>query len=314
MRKTIVLAWILYSLGMVTGESDGRVDRLRFIFIAPVKNESFFDPVKKGMQDAADMLGVECTFTGTEGVDVEAQAAMVRRAVADGYDGIALDIIDPVAFDGVVEEAIDRGVPVVAFNVDDAKTPNARLSAVCQNMYEAGRSLGTAALEFIPPGAKILMTLHDEGISALDERMRGAQDVLKEHGITWKVVVTSNDPARALEVIVREIGADPGIACVLGTGLTDTEAAGKAIDRNFRERKLPSAGFDLSQDILDMIGAGVIRFTIDQQPYVQGFYPVVQLTQYCRYGIMPSDIDAGAAIIAREDVAGVIGLSTLGYR
>ena len=266
MRKTIVLIWILYSLGIITVMSDDREDRLRFVFIAPVKDEAFFDPVKKGMRDAADMLGVECTFTGTEGVDVKAQAEMVRRAVVDGFDGIALDIIDPVAFDGVVAEAIDRGVPVVAFNVDDDKTPNARLSAVCQNMYEAGRSLGTSALEFITPGAKILMTLHSEGISALDERMRGAQDVLKDHGITWKVVCTSNDPARAFEVIVRELRADPGIACVLGTGLADTEAAGKAIDRYFRERNLPSTGFDLSPDILELIKAGVIRFAIDQQP------------------------------------------------
>ena len=83
-------------------------------------------------------MNVRCDWLGTEGVDVAAQAALVRRAVADGYNGIALSIIDPKAFDAVVEEAVKRGVPVVAFNVDDNATPNARLSGVCQRFVAAG--------------------------------------------------------------------------------------------------------------------------------------------------------------------------------
>ncbi len=76
---------------------------LRFIFITTCVEEDFFKPVKKGMRDAAKMMDVDCTFTGTKGVDLPAQAAMVRQAVKDGYDGIAVDIIDPVAFDEVLQ-------------------------------------------------------------------------------------------------------------------------------------------------------------------------------------------------------------------
>ncbi|NQT84517.1 substrate-binding domain-containing protein, partial [bacterium] len=163
--------------------------KLRFIFITPCVGEDFFRPVKKGMLDASEMMGVECTFTGTEDVDLKAQAEMVRKAIAGGYDGIVVSLIDPVAFDGVVQEALDKGIPVVAYNVDDSGTPNARLSAVCQNLYQAGRSLGEAAAKFIPPKNRVLMTLHSEGISALDDRLRGEQDVSREKGITWEVVV-----------------------------------------------------------------------------------------------------------------------------
>ena len=74
------------------------------------------------------------------------------------------------------------------------------------------------------------------------------------------------------------------------------------------------AGFDLSPEILRLVKAGVIRFTIDQQPYSPGFYPVVQLTLYCRYGIRPCDIDAGAGIVAAGDVERVLRLSREHYR
>jgi simple sugar transport system substrate-binding protein len=78
--------------------------------------------------------------------------------------------------------------------------------------------------------------------------------------------------------------------------------------------RLLSAGFDLSPETLRLIDAGHIRYTVDQQPYIQGFYPVVQLTLYLRYGIVPSDIDAGAAIIDRSNVRQVMELSRTHYR
>ena len=126
---------------------------LRFAFITCCKDAPFYDPAKKGMRDAAAKMNVTCDWLGTDGVDVAAQAALVRRAVADGYNGIALSIIDPKAFDAVVEEAIRRGVPVVAFNVDDNATPNARLSGVCQRFVAAGNALAARVAADIPNGA-----------------------------------------------------------------------------------------------------------------------------------------------------------------
>jgi simple sugar transport system substrate-binding protein len=63
-----------------------------------------------------------------------------------------------------------------------------------------------------------------------------------------------------------------------------------------------------------MVKAGTIAFTIDQQPYIQGFYPVVQLAFYRRFGIFPSRIDAGATVITKEEADRVIELSAAGYR
>jgi simple sugar transport system substrate-binding protein len=289
-------------------------DRLRFVFISTVVREKFFEPVRKGMEDAARMMGVDCVFTGTEGVDVPAQAEMVRKAIRDGVDGIALNIIDPAGFDAAVEEAARAGIPVVAFNVDDGATPNARLSAVCQRLYEAGRTLGRESLKFVPSGSHVLMTMHAKGVSALEDRLRGAQEELKAKDVRWKVVITGNTAAEAAAVIDRELKTNPDIRYVLCTGQADTEGAGLAIEREFKERDCLAAGFDLSPEILRLIKAGAIRFTIDQQPYVQGFYPVIQLALYKRYGIMPSSMDAGAAVITADKVDRLATLTNGKYR
>ncbi|HYW79829.1 MAG TPA: substrate-binding domain-containing protein [Thermoguttaceae bacterium] len=286
---------------------------LRLLFISPVIHEEFFLPVKRGMHDAAEKMGVEATFTGTEGVDTKAQAAMVTQAVRDGYDGIAVDIIHATDFDKPIADAIAAGVPVVAFNTDDV-TPNPRLSTVSQKLHEAGRTVATRALDFIPDGSEVLVTMHDAGVSSLEERRRGVEDVLKQRGIRWSVVVTTPHPEKARDIITAALQDNPKIKTVLCTGQADTEGAGLAIAENFRGKGYRSAGFDLSPNILRLLDDGIIEFTIDQQPYTQGFYPVVQLTLLLRYGIRPSDIDAGAAVITRKEAKGVIGLKARNYR
>ena len=287
---------------------------LRLAFITCAVDARFFEPVKRGMDDAARMMGVECDFLGTEGVDVKAQADLVRLAVANGYNGIALNIIDPMAFDDVVRKTIEEGVPVVAFNVDDHLTPNARLGSVNQKLYEAGAALAGHLLPHIPNHAHILMTMHDEGISSLEDRLRGEQTILKKKNVRWTVLITGNDSVKGAGIIARALKEHPDIRIILGTGQADTEAAGRAIEKYFSNKDYWSAGFDLSPKTLQLIQKGYIRCTVDQQPYIQGFYPVIQLTQYLRYGIIPSDIDAGAAIIDQSNVEQVIELTKRKYR
>lgn len=286
---------------------------LRFIFITPCVGEDFFNVVKKGMRDAAAIMDVESSFVGTEDVDIDQQVQMVRRAIAEKYDGIALSIINATAFDEVVTEALAKGIPLVAFNVDAAPS-NGRLSAVCQHLRQAGRVLGGEAARQLPDEAPILMTVHSEGISALEDRLQGAQEILAQKGISWEVLVTGIHPDKAADVIAAALSADSQIRAVLGTGLADTEGAGLAVERDFCQRDLFVGGFDLSAEILRLIKAEVIALTIDQQPYVQGFYPVVQLAQYCRYGIMPSNIDTGAALITKNNVDDVLKWCAEGYR
>lgn len=289
--------------------------KLRFAFISFCIGYDFFTPVKKGMEEAASALEVECVYMGTQGVDVKAQVEMIHQAIADGYDGIAVSIIAPDAFDEVISEAIHKGIPVVAFNEDNQHKPNLRLASVCQNFYKAGRTLGERSLAFIPAGSKILMTMHDSHVSALEDRLRGAQDVLRPHGVEWQILITGTDRERAMAKIQEVLTAHLEIKVVLGTGQADTEAAGLVLEKHFsKDDSYAAAGFDMSPETLRLIKKGFIRFTLDQQPYSQGFYPVVQLALFCRYGIRPPDIDAGAVVITAEDCDRVMSLCRQNYR
>jgi simple sugar transport system substrate-binding protein len=270
--------------------------------------------VKRGVQDAARTMGVVCTFDGTADVDPIEQTAMIRRALAKGYDGLALSIPHPAALNGVIAEALDGGTPVVAFNVDATTGLGGRLTAVRQDCYQAGRTFGAQVAPRLPAGSQVLMTVHSEGISALDDRVRGAQEVLGPRDVAWRMLTTGIEAEGAAQAIGDALRRDSRISGVLCSGQADSEGAGLAVERAFPDRGLLVAAYDLSPTILRLIRQGVISFTIDQQPYAQGFYPVVQLALWRRYGIRPSNIDTGATLISAENVEQVIALSTAGYR
>ena len=295
-------------------ESISTARPLRLAFITCCKDAPFFEPVKKGMQDAAEKMGVSCTWMGVEGVDMQAQAELVAQAVQDKYDGIALNLVDPVAFDKVVEEATKLGVPVIGFNTDDHATPNPRLSCVNQRLYEAGKTLARHVAPDIPAGAHVLMTMHDKGVSSLLDRLRGLQEVLTEKNVRWTVCITGTDAVKGSGIVEQELRKHPDIRIVLSTGQADTEAAGRAIEKSFAGQGYWAAGFDLSPTTLRLIKANHIRCTVDQQPYIQGFYPVIQLTLYLRYGIMPANMDAGATLITPATADQVLQLTEQKYR
>ena len=127
-------------------------------------------------------------------------------------------------------------------------------------------------------------------------------------------MVTGNESKSGVEIISKYLQENPDVHIILSSGQSDTEAAGEAIQQ-FRQNKAigPPASI-CRRKPSNLLQAGHIRFVIDQQPYVQGFYPVIALALNLRYGIAPSDIDAGARIVDQHNVKQVIRLTADGYR
>ena len=57
-----------------------------------------------------------------------------------------------------------------------------------------------------------------------------------------------------------------------------------------------------------------MQFTIDQQPYLQGFQGVMELYLTALYAITPCDINTGIAPVTAANVKAVKDLAAKGYR
>lgn len=239
--KTVLLAACLMTHAhastpeVLASEVNPTEKPLKFIFVTTCMDEAFFNPVKKGIADAARKMNVQCEWVGTEDVDLKAQAQMAEDAINKGYDGIAVDMIDSKAFDEVAEQAAKKGIPLVSSNTDDT-TPNARLSTVAQNLYQAGVTVGKAASASIKPGSHVLITEHSAGISALEDRARGTQDALKDKNITVTILISGTTAKEAAEKVTKSLKENLNISAILATGQADTEGAGWRCKRTLKTR------------------------------------------------------------------------------
>jgi len=272
----------------------------KFVFVSHCKDIEFFNPVKVGMEDAARMLGVDVSFIGTKDIDIVEQKLLLQNVINEKVDGIALAVTHETEFDPLIEQALAKNLPLVCFNTDASNGQGKQLATLVQNTYLAGKRLGQFMAESINPGDKVLLTLHSDGIDSLESRKKGIMDGLSDKNILWDFITTGNGAEMARNRIKKRLKEQQDIKFVFGTGQDDTEGAGCAVADLECGESVMVCGFDLAPETIKLINQGIISAVVDQQPYMQGFYPVLQLYHYIEKGILPSDMDAGSNIITRE--------------
>jgi len=277
---------------------------MKFRFISHCRDIEFFNPLKEGMRNAAELLGVEAEFVGTEDLDIEEQKALFEKALEEGVDGIAITITHETFFNDSIEKALARNIPVVCFNVDASNGEGSFLASTVQDTFLAGKKLGHYMAERMGASSRSLLTLHSDGIPSLEKRKQGVLESLSEKDIRWDFLITGNGGDEAESRIKEHLRENPDIEFIFGTGQDDTEGAGRAVEALGLTQSVSVCGFDLAPKTIEMIQRKVICATVDQQPYIQGFYPVLQLYHYVTKKLIPSNIDAGSGIIDFKTLEG----------
>ena len=308
---TLILFLTMSFVGLNSVEVAAEED-LEFTLLAHSSAIAFWRPVQRGMEDAAEQLGVSVNFTGPAQMDHGQQVAMIENQISAGVDGIGTTITDPSAYNNIVQEALDEGIPVVAFNADAEGNP--RMAYIGQAPDTAGAAMGERIAELVGEGGSIVFLNEDPGHTDLEARTRGAQEVLDEYNISYESIDTTTDLSTAVSTIMDYYSGNPDIDGWFGVSATATEAAGLAVEQLDLAGEVYAGGFDLTPTTLEAIQDGYAQFTMDQHPYLQGYYTVHALYLYHKYAIDPVDIDTGGGIVDQSNVNDVIDLSADGYR
>ena len=108
--------------------------------------------------------------------------------------------------------------------------------------------------------------------------------------------------AGAVEKAYRGQRGLRGLFAVDGPG---TLAVGRAIKHlGLRAKGVRAGGYDLLPGDLELVADGTLDFVVDQQPYVQGFAPVLQLflARISQGTVIPWDTET-SVLLRKADVA-----------
>ncbi|MFY9522078.1 MAG: substrate-binding domain-containing protein, partial [Limnochordia bacterium] len=308
------------AVGLLAPTAAAQVREMEFVIITHSATIDFWIPLVKGAQDAAAMINafdptvkISVTHTGPSMFNVAEQVNIMENVIQAGVDGIISTLPDPTAFDEPVRRALEAGIPVIGTNAD-AGPDNPRLAYVGQSDYDAGRTLARTLIDHIGTSGKVAIGVEDLGHTSLAERLRGVRSVLDEYPeIEYTILQTSPDLTIGAATFETYLIANPDAKAIISVD-ANTQSHGVVIRNLGLEGKVISGGWDLVPTTIENIKDGYTKFVIDQQPYVQGFYPVMALYLYHKYGIAPANMDSGSGIVGPHNIDMVIELAEQGYR
>jgi simple sugar transport system substrate-binding protein len=292
-------------MGTVTASAETSAPKYKFAMVSHVTAVSFWVPAKNAVEDAAKAFNVKVDWLGPEGMDVPKQAEILAAAVASDYDGIGVTLVDPTAFNESVQAALAKGIPVVSFNADSPDS--GRMAYVGQVDTPTGYMMGQRIAKLVPKGGKLALWIVDPGHVSLEGRLAGTKQALDELGIKYDVQAGAGGGKMAENEALVEayVRAHPDVVGLFCVDAEITEGIGSVIDRLGLKGKVVGGGFDLTPRTLDFISKGDLDFTIDQQPYDQGFFTIVNLFLYVESGklLRPCEINTGVGVVTKDNVA-----------
>jgi simple sugar transport system substrate-binding protein len=285
----------------------------QFWFVNHVYSNPFFVPTQYGFQDAAALLDLPKPKWGgsASSSSVQEMVSFLNSAIAAKASGIATTVTTSTGFTAPVKSAMDAGIPVVSYNADGTVNSQGvpdigtnRLCYVGQALYNSGVAMGNRIKSLIPSPGEIVIFIATPGTGNIQPRFDGAASVLKPLGYTVHEQATGAATSGESAAENAYILAHKSIKGAFAVDAGSTAFLGPVLAKNGLAGKLPAGGFDLDPATLTAIKSGQLDFTIDQNPYLQGFIPVMYLYLFNLSGglVSPPNTDTGLTFVTKDNV------------
>jgi len=295
------------------GDAQGETANTPKIKIALITHaapgDTFWDIVRKGAEEAAKKDNVELLYTS----DPEGgrQAQLIEQAVDQKVDGIAVTLAKPDALKDALKKATDAGIPVVSLNAGEDKF--AELGAFTHfgsNEKLAGEAVGDKLNEL--GLSHPICVIQEQGHVGLENRCAGVK--AKVPG-SETLYVQGTDMTQVSSTVTAKLQAAPDTDVIIGLGAPYTLTILKAVAALGADTKV--ASFDMNAELAQKIVDGEVLFTVDQQPWLQGYGSIDALWQFKRGGFQIGGGQAvltGPTIVDKASASKVLKFATEGVR
>jgi simple sugar transport system substrate-binding protein len=277
-------------------------------------SSSFWAIVRNGVEAAARQMDVVVSYRAPDVYSVDRMKAMIDQAIATRPDGLVVSIPEP-GVAPAIRRAVRAGIPVVSIN--SGSDVYRRLGVLAHVGQPEGRAGLQAGRRLIAAGVHRALCVNQQiGNQGLDARCRGLARAMRAVGGSSRVLGVDDQsmatPRRIADAVRK--GDIDGVLAL--NSLSGIEAV-KGVRQIGRSDAVKVATFDLGPDVLRAVRAHQLLFAVDQQAYLQGYLPIVLLTQRARYGLFPAQGDVlptGPNFVTARDAGKAIELSKRSIR
>jgi simple sugar transport system substrate-binding protein len=312
-RKISIVRGLVVTLGLALGSTLAVAEDIKIAVVTHGQSaDSYWGVVKKGVDDAAELMGVEVSYQAPQTTDMVAMARMIDAAVTQNVQGLVVSIPDATALEKSVKAAADAGIPVIVIDSGEPEIDRLglKLYVGTTSYYEQGMLAGK---RLAAAGVKKGVCANAEPGNLVNE---SACDGFKEGmGGNADRVEISMDPTDTGARIIAFLTAHPDTDGILVLGAPQANNVITALREKDIVGKYKIANFDVNSDTLDALSKGEVLFSFDAQQYLMGYLPVVMLTLNAKYGTLPTkNVYTGPTPVTAADVEKIKTLSKKGIR
>jgi ribose transport system substrate-binding protein len=263
--------------------------------VAVVTNnpELFWTICEAGATQAGKDLDVEVTFRKPEKGDVPIQMDILNALVRQGYDGIAVSVIDAKNQTPDLRRIAGQ---TKLITMDSDAPESERICFVGVDNYEAGKSAGRLVKQALPDGGTVAVFVGQMSGDNARQRFQGVIDelagqkgakgpVLGKYILFRNEALTDNSNREQSQnnarQVLEQIGELPNV-CLVGLFAYNPPAILEAAKSKGMAGKVKIVGFDEDEKTLSGIEAGEIAGTVVQDPYGYGYKSVEILAAEAR--------------------------------
>ena len=166
--------------------------------------------------------------------------------------------------------------------------------------------MGKHILDLVPSG-DVALFIATPGSLNIQPRIDGAIDTIKKSGggVTYHTVATGAALPKELSTIDAYWLGHKDTKGLFAVDAGSTQSLAQVIKKyNLRDEDVNGGGYDLLGPTTELLAADQIDFTIDQQPYLQGFLPVLELFLYKASETLTglADVNTGLKFLDKKTV------------
>jgi simple sugar transport system substrate-binding protein len=306
---TAALLFTAISMPSAPAAGSGWCSKVKISYFKGGASDAFSDILEKGARAAAADSGANITIIGS-GWDFPKMVQGFREEIAKKPDAISFmghpgdGAIRPLA-----EQAKKAGILVDYANVPPAETlKNVGGAFVGANLRLMGETLAAKSIkDFGLVSGDEAIVAGTFGVPGRSDREDGTVAVLEKAGIKVNKLNlntlgdTNGNPDLATASMTASVKKASKLKLIVAAGPVLGNMGNYFKAAGLKPGQVKVSGFDLGATVFAAFASGHVQLSADQEPFKQGYFPVISLCMQKVYGLAPSSVDTSSGFVTTDN-------------
>ena len=276
--------------------------KLRIALVPKGLSHQFWLTVKAGAETAAKEFGAEIDWQGpAKETQLDKQISIMEDMISSEVDAIVMAACDENALVGVVQKAMDAGIPVVT--IDSGIKSDIAVSFVATDNVAGGKTAARELARLVGNEGEVGLIPFVPGAATSELRERGFVEGLAEFPnvkLAQKLYCMS-DVAKGMSVTEEMMTSNPNLKGIFAANEPGAIGAAQALKVAGKAGQIKLVAFDASNEEIQALKDGAVQALIVQNPYQMGYQGVKMAIDHLQSRPVKKRVDTGVTVVTMDN-------------